>query len=497
MHPWSRDFAPGRGARLTLAAGAGVALTLAQPPVGLWPLVFAAVPLLIVLTRGLSAGRAAWTGWVAGTAFFGSGLFWIAEAFFVDAARHGRMAPFAILFLAGGLALFWAAGFWAAQRLFAAGPLRGIGLALAWTLAEAARAHVLTGFPWALPAHVWADTPVLQVLALTGPLGLSALTLLAAALVAIRHPAGAGAAAVLIAAGWGWGMLRLQAPAPSRTAPLTVRLVQPNAAQGEKWDAGLYRMFFDRQLAATAAPGAPDVVIWPETAVPYLIGEDDGARAMIGAAGVPVILGARRRDGTGRWWNALFVLAPGGAVAAVYDKHHLVPFGEYVPFAERTGMSAFVGGSFTPGTGPVTLSGAGLPPFQPLICYEAIFAEELGTTPRPDWLVQITNDAWFGASAGPYQHFAQARMRAIEQGLPLARAANTGISGMIDPYGRIVAALPLLTAGHVDAVLPGPLAAPPPYARWGDGPWLALVVVAGLLARWVNHQYDTKLTASG
>ncbi|HEU0221985.1 MAG TPA: apolipoprotein N-acyltransferase [Paracoccaceae bacterium] len=467
-------------------------MTLAQPPISAWPLIFLAVPLLVALVgQAARPAEAGWTGWAAGTAYFGSGLYWVAEAFFVDAARHGWMAPFAVLFLGTGLALFWALPFWLAARLRLEGAWLVPGLAALWTLSDYARTHVLTGFPWALVGYAWVESPVAQLASLVGPHGLGFLTLLAAGSLAALRGGGAwrflpGLAALGLAGAWIWGEARLEEPVRERPDGLVVRLVQPNAEQELKWDPAQALFYFERQLAASAAPAGrrPGVVIWPETAIPWLLQDDAELRRVIAAAGLgaPVILGARRMEdseGRRRWWNALFVLGPGGEVAAGYDKHHLVPFGEYVPFAdffERLGLTGLVGASFSPGPGPLVLAGAGLPPFLPLICYEAIFPHEMQARRRPDWIVQVTNDAWFGSSAGPWQHFAQSRMRAIEQGLPLARAANTGISAMFDPYGRVTAHLPLLTAGHVDAPLPAALA-PTPYARTGDLPWTGLLAV--------------------
>jgi apolipoprotein N-acyltransferase len=284
--------------------------------------------------------------------------------------------------------------------------------------------------------------------------------------------------------------------------PLVVRLVQPNAVQAEKWLPGKAQEFYDRHIAMTLAPGdpRPGVTIWSETAVPFALGDAPELQAESAAAAGPdgrLILGITRREATPegeRWFNSLAVLDPDGRAAAVYDKYHLVPFGEYVPLAGwigRLGLPALqtlTGGGFTAGSGPHLVSVPGLPPFLPLICYEAIFPDAMRAPEgRAEWLVQVTNDAWFGAASGPYQHFAQARVRAIEQGLPLARAANTGISAMVDPYGRVLASIGLDQAGFVDAALPGPLP-PTTYARFGDIPALTVVIV--LLGLTASIFYD-------
>jgi apolipoprotein N-acyltransferase len=244
--------------------------------------------------------------------------------------------------------------------------------------------------------------------------------------------------------------------------------------------------FYRRHLELTRAPAdpRPDVVIWSETAVPFVLGQAPELQAESAAAALPgtLVLGIRRTE-EGAWFNSLAVLAPDGTATAVYDKHHLVPFGEYIPLAgwlARLPLETLTQAGFSAGPGPRLLAAPGIPPFLPLICYEAIFPGGLRADGRPAWLVQVTNDAWFGTASGPYQHFAQARVRAIEQGLPLARAANTGISAMVDPFGRVLARLDLGETGYVDALLPGEL--PPTwYSRIGDLPGLTAVgIIFGL-----------------
>jgi apolipoprotein N-acyltransferase len=269
-----------------------------------------------------------------------------------------------------------------------------------------------------------------------------------------------------------------------------LRLVQPNAEQSLKWDPERAAQFFDVLLASTAAPdiGArPALVIWPETAMPYLL---NGAERLlehvdIASGGTPVALGAVRRE-DGLYYNSLVVTGPGGTIETTYDKFHLVPGGEYIPFGAVLGrigirgMAERDGGGFASGAGPATLDLGGLGRVLPLICYEAIFPQHLHRSERADWILQITNDAWFGDLTGPYQHLAQARMRAVEQGLPLVRAANTGVSAVIDATGQVTEQLPLNQRGFLDAVLPGSLP-PTPYARTGDWPVLALMLFLALI----------------
>jgi len=381
-------------------------------------------------------------------------------------------------------------------------------LASLWTLSDYARSVVLTGFPWGLTGYAWVDTPVIQAVGLIGPHGLGFLTLIAGLLVGLVSARALGLAAAMVAVGWGYGVWQVSRPLPERNPPLVVRIVQPNAEQQAKWDPERQMEVYRRLLAETAAPGdpRPDVTIWPETAVPFVLGYSDDMLPAVAAAAGPdalIILGIRRVEiGPDRedWFNSLAVLGPDGIPRAVYDKHHLVPFGEYIPLSgaiARLGIPALTtltSQGFRPGPGPRLLSVPGLPPFLPLICYEAVFPQGMAAPEgRADWLVQVTNDAWFGMASGPYQHFAQARVRAIEQGLPLARAANTGISAMVDPLGRVVRSIGLDEMGFVDVVLPAPLP-PTPYARIGDVPALtAIFVLLGLTASFFRDGILRKL----
>lgn len=470
---------PGAVPRAAIAILPGILLALGNSPWDLPWFGLAAIPALVLLLDGARSARAAaLAGWAAGTGYFGLTLSWIVEPFQVDAARHAWMAPFAATFMAAGLALFWALAFWLAHRLCRGLPARALGLALALALTGYLRTHVFTGFPWALPAYAWVETPVAQGAAWFGPHGLGLLVLCCLALPAILRPLPVAAGLSGFAVLWFAGVQRLPEGAAAPAGPQAViRLVQPNAPQDQKWQPGRMQEFYLRMIRATAAGGPvrPAAIVWPETAVPFLLGDRPDLMADIAdaAGGVPVILGIRRwTEGEG-WFNSMAAIGAGGEVQAVYDKHHLVPFGEYIPLgrqAEALGLpfSAGLAGGFRPGPGPSVLRIDGLPDFQPLICYEAIFPDEiLSDEPRPGWLLQITNDAWFGTVSGPYQHLAQARFRAIEQGLPLARSANTGVSAMIDPYGRISASLALGAQGHVDAVLPAALPGTV-YSVWGD-----------------------------
>ncbi|MEY3003753.1 MAG: hypothetical protein RLZZ491_929 [Pseudomonadota bacterium] len=488
--------APARA--LGLAALAGVAAAFGHAPFDLWLLT--PMALAVVLRLGASAAtprQAGWIMWVAATAYFAVALQWIVEPFLVDARATAWMAPFALALMAGGLGLFWIPAGWVAvahlpkDRIGARlGVMAGLLL-----LAEALRGVILGGFPWAYPGHVLIGSPMLPMAAVVGAQGLSAIVLGVAAGAAALGPQSPLRALGVLAAPLLLGIFVASAvgpaPAAGDGAPM-VRLIQPNVPQHLKWREDMIPVFFQRALDLTARPSVvhptpPALIVWPETSLPVLLESSDRARVRIAAAagGGQVLVGAQRYEGYGPR-NAAAVLADDGRIAAVYDKHRLVPFGEYMPggaAAEALGLRGIaevLAGGYTPGPGPMVLDlGATLGRVFPMICYEAIFARDIRKVARPDWMVQLTNDAWFGSLSGPYQHLALARLRAAEQGLPVLRSANTGVSAVIDARGAIVAALPLNETGVVDARLP-PALPPTIHARIGDGPLLWLVALASL-----------------
>ncbi len=432
-------------------------------------------------------------GWAIGAGYFALALHWIVEPFMVDAARHGWMAPFAVVGLAGGLALFWALAFAFSGRF--GGGARIAALASGLSLAEALRGWIFTGFPWALIGHGLIDSPLAQAAAYLGPHGLSLLMLCAGAglwLLFERRWRGAAVVIAMLGALYWHGAIaqRTQIAAPE-AAPV-LRLVQPNAPQHEKWDPALVRGFYQRMRGFSALAGTggrtPDVIIWPETALPVLL---DSAAAtfadMIEASGgVPILTGIQRFDGP-RLYNSAVLIDGAGQVQALYDKHHLVPFGEYIPFGDAlaaVGITAFAaqeGHGYSAGPGPRVMDLGAAGRALMLICYEAVFPHDMrsapyGDLPRPDYLLQLTNDAWFGRLSGPYQHLDQARLRAIEQGLPMVRVANTGVSALIGPRGAVLADIPLGEAGYRDIRLPAPLP-PTVYARFGDLPAYVLLIL--------------------
>ncbi len=476
----------------------GVAVALGQAPWGLWPVTLLALAGILWRVGRAAHGRAAlWRAGVAGTGYFALAMSWIVEPFLVEPEIYGWMAPFALILMAMGGGVFWALPGWIAGRFAHGWRARALGFGAGLVLSDWLRGWIFTGLPWAQLGHVWIGTPVAQSAAYVGAIGLTAITVTAAALPLAfwRHSpfrlpgAGPGLilSALLVATLWVGGLNRLDTPVIPRG--ITLRLVQPDADQALKWDPDWAQIFWQRLLEESAAPASgprPDAVIWPETAVSFLLNQADEALPILSeAAGAPVLMGIQRADGT-RYYNSLVEVAPGGTVTQIYDKFHLVPFGEYIPWGNllsRLGIGAFAaqqGFGYTPGPGPAVLTPQGLPPMQVLICYEAIFPQHLRAVSGAEWLLQVTNDAWFGTVSGPYQHLAQARLRAIESGLPLMRAANTGVTAAIDPLGRITAELPLGATGHIDAALPAPL----PETLWmriGNWPVL-LAAVAALLA---------------
>ncbi|WP_433989664.1 Apolipoprotein N-acyltransferase (plasmid) [Pseudoseohaeicola sp. NH-UV-7] len=489
------DASPSRAYAYGVTAGAGTALGLA--PFDLWPVaVFGLIAGYVLFSAAATLRRSSLIGWAFGTGYFAVALHWIVEPFAVDAARHLWMAPFALVFMATGLALFWGAAFALAHWL-APPPARwtqGVALALCLGLAELARSYVLTGFPWAVLSQIWVSTQAIQWISVIGPHGLVLLALLAVWMpLSVTGGAVRRAISFVPALCLGAGALLWPdtAPVAGSDAPI-IRLIQPNAAQRDKWNPDMIPLFFDRQVAFTRAPGQtgqrPDLIVWPETAVPTLLEYANGAFDVItdAAQGSTVVMGIQRQNDA-RLFNSMVVLDGNGTLTGIYDKHHLVPFGEYIPFGSvlgqfgLRGLAAEDGDGFSAGPGPALLDLGKAGRALALICYEAIFPQDVNRAPtRPDFLLQATNDAWFGTFSGPYQHLAQARMRAIEQGVPMVRAANTGVSAIIDAQGHVLRHLALDTSGFIDAPLP-PARAATWYSKTGDLPVL-LVLLAGLFA---------------
>jgi len=493
-------------ARGPLAALAGVLIAIGLPPLGWWPLAFLGFPLFLVLLqtgRGPGWRSSFGLGWAFGLGYFALAFHWIGYAFFVDAGTYLWMMPFMLGILSGGMAVYWGIAAVLARRFGGSGLPLVLTFAAALAGVEWLRGHLFTGFPWAAPGLL-ADGMggVAQAASVIGMTGLTLLIVLWASLPYVflapdrpRARLAGVALLLLLPALWGWGELRLRGAGDAMVPDVAIRIVQPNLPQEEKWREDNARQIFDDLVQMSAMPTAdkPDGiggishVIWPESAVPFLIDESPVAKAelkpLLGGR-TALLTGAVRVDRGGEGeepdaHNSIIVFDGNADPVARYDKWRLVPGGEFLPLSwllEPLGFRQVVQtpGSFVPGAGPrtVLLPGglrAGL-----TVCYEAIFPDRLvDDADRPQVIVNVTNDGWFGRSTGPWQHLAQARLRAIEQALPIVRAANTGISAVIDPYGRTLKMLPLMVKGVIDSPLPaaGPVT---PYARFGDL-WLLML----------------------
>ena len=464
-----------------------------MPPLYWLPLAIMGIVAYVWLWQAAPTPRSAfWRGLAWGTGHFAVGSYWILEAFYVPPADFALLGPPIVAGLAVLLGFFPGLAAWVARRIVDRWPDLGgrysrlVVLAIAWTVAEWLRGHVFTGYPWNPLAHVWAfATPLLQGAALFGVYGLGMLSFLVLAAPTAGWRASIAALLVVGLAGWA-GQTAMAAVGEGG---VWIRIVQPNVAQAQKWRPESRARQIAKLVDMSRGPGFDRLaaVVWPETAPPLIIEPGSPALATMAQAVPPrglLLTGAAR--GTSRLedgvWNSLLVVDGTGAVAAHYDKVHLVPLGEYIPFHKQLApVAGFIGrGSFEAGEGRVTLvPTTELPSFSPIICYEVIFpAAVTGPNERPQWLLNVTNDAWFGLTSGPYQHLTSARLRTIEEGLPMIRAANTGVSAVIDAYGRVLAALDMQQEGIIDHRLPN-ARAPTPYSRWGD--WTLLVLVAFLM----------------
>jgi apolipoprotein N-acyltransferase len=516
---WLDRQSPWRARAIAFLLGALGAAAL--PPVYAVPVLIVSFSGLVLLVDRTPRPLAAIAlGWFFAFGYLVAGIYWVANALLSVSSAFGWLLPFAIAGAVGGLsallAAFPAFAIGVARILWPAGPARVLVLAICWTLFEWLRGWVLTGFPWNPIGTCWAFSDAMnQFAALFGVWGLSLVTVTAAALPVLlvdwsgRGPIGdatirrrpsaivcIGSGAVLLVAIWIGGSIRLSGAGVAMVPDVRLRLVQGNVDPGEKASANRADDVLDRHLRLTTdTPGYDKItqVIWSETAEPFPLERFPDVRMRVAAAAPEnglLITGVLRTDSpAGEWreiWNSMAVVDRSGQVIASYDKFHLVPFGEYVPLHRFLPfISKFTPGiaDFSAGPGPRTLRLPRLPPVGPLICYEVIFpGQVVDRGDRPQWLLNITNDGWYGISAGPYQHFVSARLRAVEEGLPLVRAANTGISGAVDPYGRVLARTRLGETTVLDVELPLPLPELTPYARWGDAATAILMAVAVLVA---------------
>ncbi|MEM6713233.1 MAG: apolipoprotein N-acyltransferase [Pseudomonadota bacterium] len=521
LHGWRRTVT---------AFLAGAASALAMPPFFVAPILLVTLSTLVLLLDAADAdpkpthrrlvrpGPFFFVGWWFGFGYFLAGLYWIAEALLVNAAAHGWLIPLALVFIPGGLAVFMAFGCMVAGWMWGTGMAR-VGVLAVWlTVFEYLRGILFTGFPWNSFNHaLGVHEALIQGHALVGPHGAGFLVLLVAMLPAALWPRaivgrGSRIATALVATifvGWaGYGAARLNLATHEVVEGVQLRIVQPNIPQDEKWDPDLRDRNFARLLELTSqrtgqgqlgALGATHI-IWPESAFPFLINQRPDALSALSTTlplGTNLIAGAIRSEPRGNgervFRNSIYAFNDRAEIVDAYDKVRLVPFGEQIPFAaflNRIGIiplvSAPAGFIRGPGAGTLTtatalpsatLTGLGL------VCYEAIFpafVRQGVLELEPDYLINVTNDAWFGTSIGPHQHVFQARLRSVETGKPMVRAANTGISTVMDGYGRTLSQIDLGNRGVLDTSLPRALEATP-YLRFGDLPiQVLLVMVLGI-----------------
>jgi apolipoprotein N-acyltransferase len=545
MHDIAKTVATLSGwRRHAVAFAAGVVSVLAMAPFSFWPVLFVSLPVLVWMIDGSARPqaasrvsfwqrpvvRAATAGWWFGFGYFLLGLYWIGIAFLVEAEKFAWLMPFAVTMMPAGLALFFGLATGAACLVWPKDMSRVLVLALALGATEWLRGHVLTGFPWNTLGY--ALTSPLEFMQAASVVGIYGLTLLAVAIFAsplvliadagaqMRAPrerkhaliwAGVIAAVPLLAL-YTFGAWRLAGPPAPMLDGVRIRVVQASVDQRDKWKADKQGPIFSDQIELSRhdAQGRRDDLagithlIWPEAAMPFLPLEHPEALSAIGELlpdGTKLISGALRlkkpastkANGSLEGFNSLMVFDAQGGLAGVYDKIHLVPFGEYLPFQatlEWIGLEQLTRwrGGFRTGANPRPLLAiGGLPPVAGLICYEAIFPAAIvqGAT-RPGLLVNVTNDGWFGDTTGPWQHFQQSRVRAVEEGLPLVRSANNGVSAVVDAKGRIDSMLTLNARGVIDSGIPASIE-PPLYAKFGDWTFVALalcfVVAATVLVR--------------
>jgi apolipoprotein N-acyltransferase len=503
--------------RAAIAFVAGAVSVLAMAPFNIWPVLFLTLPLAVWLLDGAGTGKlggwpeAALSGWWFGFGYFLAGLYWVGNALLVDAATFGWLWPIAVAGLPAGLAIFFALGFLIARLIWTRDASRILSLAAALTISEWLRGHVLTGFPWNTLGYAFSNTLALAQSA--SLIGLWGLTFLSVAILAspavLIDEKNAGrrlwfapvlGLSVLALMGI-YGTIRLVREPTRLVEAVKLRIMQPNLPQDTKFNYGARAEVMRKYLALSDRAVGPQssglrdatVLIWPESAFPFFLAREADAMAQIAnllPQGTVLITGAVRPPDSSppgqpvtRAYNSIYVIDHDGSILSIYDKLHLVPFGEFLPFQsalEKLGFTQLtkVQGGFIPGTRRRPIELPRTPRMLPLICYEVVFPGDIVShDERPAWIVNVTNDGWFGNSAGPYQHLQQARLRAIEEGLPIVRAANTGISAVIDPLGRMVARLDLGTEGVLDATLPAAIG-PTVYGRLGDIPAALLVAIA-------------------
>ncbi len=501
--------------RYGAALAFGLLASLSHAPVHLSAVLIVGLSALVLLIDASRAAKrpladAAFVGWLFGVGMCLPAYAWIANPFYVEADKYAFLAPVAVIGMGAGMALFIAFSAMFAARFWTSNWTRVLVLAVAWSAGELLRGYILTGFPWNLVVYSWTnEIESVQLASVVGPYGLGLIYVALCSLpaVALRprcrtvETAPPSPQPILIGplvamgfgllAVYGFGAARLAVVAqPAAQAETTVRLINPNVEQRLKFLPNGETRLFEQAvgLGQTSASSDVDMIVWPEATTSFDLAASDLARQYIGEMLQPdqlLLAGSSRIDfnrveSRRLFHNSLQVFDTEGEVEQIYDKSHLVPFGEYVPikwFFNTIGFEQLTRarGALTPGGGLETIAADGAPSFSPLICYEAIFpGYVVGSGRRPDFLLNVSDDSWFGKGWGPRQHFVSAQMRTVEEGLPMVRAANQGVTAVIDPLGRIVKRLEPETEGAIDAVLPAPLA-PTLYAMLGD--WMSLLVL--------------------
>lgn len=501
--------------RMAVAFVVGLLAAFAFPPFHAIPVLWLCFPVLVALLQGATRTRQAFAiGWSFAFGQLVVCLYWIAASMFVDIKSFWWALPLAIAGLPACFAIYYGLASSLAHRWSLKRADGILFFAVCWFGAEMARAHLFTGFPWDMLGYAWGDVlPVMQSVSVLGIEGLTLVTLVAVLMPALyatpvrrAFAHGAVVCGILVFVGLGVaGSVRL-AQAPQEFVPdVRMRLVQPSTDQALKWRAEQRTKNFMHLMDLTFKASAEKPIthiIWPETAVAYYLNEEPLVRSQIAAA-MPkdsvLLTGVVRRvwqdNETPRFYNALIAMDSKGNVVAGYDKHHLVPFGEYMPYRSVLPIPVIstMGQDFSAGVGPVTIRVPNLPPLSGLVCYEAIFSGAVAEKEDPpQLLLNVTNDGWYKGTIGPAQHFAIVRARAIEEGLPLVRVANAGTTGVIDAYGRVIAQTGESAPGFVDSSLPKPLSAPTFMARHGSILGILLGIITMIFAIVLKFQRRAK-----
>ena len=465
----------------------GALSSLALPPFSFFPLLMISLGgLLYRLKKAESSKKSFYVGFCWGMGYWLSSVYWMAHALLIEAESFAWLIVTGLPLLCAYFAFYTGVTCYFTYTLSKKLPpiLKALLFSLLFVGSEWVRGHVFTGFPWNLIGHTsHISLPFMQLAAYVGIYGVSFFVLLIIALfysffeystlsACIKGPC---CAIIIFAIIQTSGYYRLKNASDNYVPNVHLHIVQANIAQSLKWDSNTERENFFKHVELSSIDPSQEntVIIWPETALSYMVEDNLQAllRRMIPKKGY-LITGARRESTTRSYqvWNSLYAINAKGEIEASYDKFHLTPFGEYIPLREILPLKKITEGTIdiSPGKGLAIINVSTIPSFSPLICYEAIFPSK--AVPRPhlnsaEWILNVTNDGWFGISTGPYQHFENVRFRAIEEGLPLIRAANTGISSIIDPYGRIKHQLPLGKAGVIQGLLPQKLKTPTFYSR--------------------------------